>query len=58
MLHPGIRRTSPLEGCSRPAITGVLVGTSLRGLVAFCIVIELASIPLILAVRSRIKNTG
>ena len=39
-------------------VIGVLIGTSLGGLVAFCVVIELAAIPLILAVRSRMKNAG
>ncbi len=39
-------------------VIGVLVGTSLGGLVAFCVIIELAAIPLILAVRSRMKNAA
>ena len=39
-------------------VIGVLVGTSLGGLVAFCVIIELAAIPLILAVRSRVKDAG
>jgi MFS family permease len=38
-------------------VIGVLIGTSLGGLVAFCVIIELAAIPLILAVRSR-KGRG
>jgi MFS family permease len=39
-------------------VIGVLVGTSLGGLVAFCVIIELAAIPLILAVRSRMKDAA
>jgi MFS family permease len=39
-------------------VIGVLVGTSLGGLVAFCVIIELAAIPLILAVRSRTKDAA
>jgi MFS family permease len=39
-------------------VIGVLVGASLGGLVAFCVVIELAAIPLILAVRRRTKDTA
>jgi MFS family permease len=39
-------------------VIGVLVSVSLAGLVAFCVVTELAAIPLILAVRSRMKDAG
>jgi len=39
-------------------VIGVLVGTSLGGLVAFCVIIELAAIPLILAVRTRMKDAA
>jgi MFS family permease len=37
-------------------VIGVLVSVSVGGLVAFCVVIELAAIPLILVVRSRMKD--
>ena len=37
-------------------VIGVLVDVSLGWLVAFCVVTELAAIPLILAVRSRLKD--
>ena len=39
-------------------VIGVLVNVSLNGLVAFCMVSELAAIPLILAVRRRLKASG
>jgi MFS family permease len=39
-------------------VIGVLVGTSLGGLVAFCVLIELAAIPLILAARSRMRDAA
>ena len=39
-------------------VIGVLVNVSLNGLVAFCMVSELAAIPFILAVRRRLKASG
>jgi MFS family permease len=39
-------------------VIGVLVSVSLTGLVAFCMASEVATIPLILAVRRRTKATG
>jgi hypothetical protein len=37
-------------------VIGVLINVSLGGLVAFCVVSELAAIPLILIVRARTKR--
>jgi len=39
-------------------VIGILIDTSITGLVAFCVVAELAVIPLLLAVRSRMKYVG
>jgi MFS family permease len=39
-------------------VIGVLVSVSLTGLVVYCVASELAAIPLILAVRRRMKATG
>jgi MFS family permease len=39
-------------------VIGVLTDVSVGGLVAFCVVIELAAIPLLLVVRGRMKNAG
>jgi len=39
-------------------VIGILVDISVAGLVAFCIVAELAVVPLILAVRSRMKHAA
>ena len=52
-LFTGVYGTAWVAGS---IVIGVLVSVSLGGLVAFCVVTELAAIPLILAVRSRMKD--
>ena len=52
-LFTGVYGTAWVAGS---VVIGVLVGVSLAGLVAFCVIAELSAIPLILAVRSRAKG--
>jgi MFS family permease len=52
-LFTGIYGTAWVAGS---IVIGVLASVSLDGLVAFCVVTELAAIPLILAVRARIRH--
>ena len=54
-LFTGIYGTAWVIGS---IVIGILVNVSLTGLVAFCMVSELAAIPLILAVRRRLTASG
>lgn len=52
-LFTGIYGTAWVLGS---IVIGVLVNVSLSGLVAFCMASELAAIPLVLAVRRRLRT--
>jgi MFS family permease len=54
-LFTGIYGTAWVLGS---IVIGILVNVSLNGLVAFCMASELAAIPLILAVRRRLRTDG
>jgi MFS family permease len=54
-LFTGIYGTAWMLGS---IVIGILVNVSLNGLVAFCMASELAAIPLILAVRRRLRADG
>ena len=54
-LFTGIYGTAWVLGS---IVIGVLVSVSLSGLVAFCVISELAAVPLILIVRKRTRPAG